>query len=127
MFLTDLYTAMTRARTASVFIDNGLSRIIGKNVFSNNKSKAPSILEGVKELREKKLAILDKFQLDLGEAKTNSPAPTTTTPEPSTSSTTSAIDPYSVLNIKRSKTNPKLVLFNSNIDDDSAKIEYVKK
>jgi hypothetical protein len=61
MFLTDLYTAMTRARTASVFIDNGLSKIIGKNVISNNKSKAPSILAGVAELREKKLAILDKF------------------------------------------------------------------
>jgi hypothetical protein len=52
---------MTRARTASVFIDNGLSKIIGKNVISNNKSKAPSILAGVAELREKKLAILDKF------------------------------------------------------------------
>ena len=125
MFLTDLYTAMTRARTASIFIDNGLSRIIGKNVLSNNKSKAPSILEGVKELREKKLAILDKFQLDLGEAKTSTP--TTTTPEPSTPNTPSAVDPYSVLNIKRSNINPKLVLFNSNIDDDSAKIEYVKK
>lgn len=69
-FLTSLYTAMTRARTASIFIDNGLSSIIGKNVKSDNKSKAPSILEGVKELREKKLSILDQFKLDLEEIKT---------------------------------------------------------
>ena len=68
-FLTSLYTAMTRARTASIFIDNGLSAIIGKNVKSDNKSKAPSILAGVKELREKKLSILDQFKLDLEEIK----------------------------------------------------------
>jgi hypothetical protein len=42
---------MTRARTASIFIDNGLSDVIGKNVFSTDKSQAPSILEGVAELR----------------------------------------------------------------------------
>lgn len=68
-FLRDLYTTMTRARTASIFIDNGLSAIIGKNVKSDNKSKAPSILEGVRELREKKLYILDQFKLDLEEIK----------------------------------------------------------
>jgi hypothetical protein len=56
---------MTRARTASIFIDNGLSSIIGKTVKSDNKSKAPSILAGVKELREKKLSILNQFKLDL--------------------------------------------------------------
>ena len=67
VFLTDLYTTMTRARTASIFIDNGLSDIIGKNVHSDNKSQAPSILAGVSELRAKKLAILDKLQLDLEE------------------------------------------------------------
>ena len=69
---------MTRARTASIFIDKGLSKIIGKNVLSNNKSKAPSILDGVKELREKKLAILDKFQLEFEESKPNSPSENTT-------------------------------------------------
>ena len=63
-FLTDLYTTMTRARTASVFIDNGLSEIIGKNIINNNKSKAPSILSGVDELRAKKLDILGKLKFD---------------------------------------------------------------
>jgi hypothetical protein len=67
IFLTDLYTAMTRARTASIFIDNGLSDIIGKNIISNNKSKAPSILAGVDELRAKKLEILNKLKFDLSE------------------------------------------------------------
>ena len=66
-FLTSLYTTMTRARTAAVFIDNGLSNIIGKNVQSDNKSQAPSILAGVQELREKKLNILDQFKLELEE------------------------------------------------------------
>ena len=71
-FLRDLYTTMTRARTASIFIDNGLSDIIGKNIKSDNKSKAPSILKGVDELREKKLAILEQFKLDLEEIKVES-------------------------------------------------------
>ena len=64
LFLTDLYTSMTRATTASIFIDRGLSDIIGTNTISHNKSKAPSILTGVEELRERKLALLDKFKFD---------------------------------------------------------------
>lgn len=71
-FLTDLYTTMTRARTASIFIDNGLSSIIGKNVNSDNKSQAPSILAGVDELRAKKLNILEQFKLDLEEVAVSS-------------------------------------------------------
>ena len=69
LFLTDLYTTMTRATTASIFIDNGLSDIIGKNVLNDNKSKAPSITDAVDELRKKKLSILDQFKLDLEEIK----------------------------------------------------------
>jgi hypothetical protein len=38
---------MTRAKTASIFIDNGLSNIIGKNIISTNKSQAPSLDEGI--------------------------------------------------------------------------------
>lgn len=82
-FLTDLYTTMTRARTASIFIDNGLSDIIGKNIQSDNRSQAPSILAGVSELRAKKLAILDKLQLDLEE----------TTPEAAPSETPAVVNP----------------------------------
>ena len=64
LFLTDLYTSMTRATTASIFIDRGLSDIIGTNTISHNKSKAPSLLAGVEELRSRKLALLDKFKFD---------------------------------------------------------------
>ena len=67
LFLTDLYTTMTRATTASIFIDDGLSQVIGENVFTNNKSQAPSIHAGVDELRAKKLRILEQFKLDLSD------------------------------------------------------------
>jgi hypothetical protein len=67
---------MTRARTAAIFIDNGLSSIIGKNAQSEYKSKAPSILEGVNELREKKLSILSKLKFDIEEIKTQNESKT---------------------------------------------------
>ena len=73
-FLTTLYTAMTRATTASVFIDNGLSSIIGKNVITHNKAKAPSIQEGVEELRKRKLELISKFKLTPSEASEASEA-----------------------------------------------------
>ena len=89
-FLTNLYTAMTRARTASIFIDNGLSSIIGKNVYKDNKSKAPSILAGAEELRAKKLALLDQFKIDLSEIKADTtPTQNTTTPDPTPAETQS--------------------------------------
>ena len=70
VFLSDLYTTMTRATTASIFIDNGLSDIIGKNVQTNNLSKAPSILSGVEMLVKQKLETLKKFKLDLNSNST---------------------------------------------------------
>lgn len=75
-FLQKLYTLMTRAREASVFIDRGLSQIIGKNLVSRNKSKAPSIRTGVSQLIEQKLEILK--QLDYNPIVINNPA----TPQP---------------------------------------------
>lgn len=59
--LQKLYTLMTRAREGSVFIDNGLSSIIGKNTISKNKSKAPSIKQGVPKLIADKLEILKQL------------------------------------------------------------------
>lgn len=61
MFLQQLYTLMTRAREASVFIDRGLSNIIGKNIISKSKSKAPSIRAGVSQLKAQKLDILKQL------------------------------------------------------------------
>lgn len=68
-FIQDLYTLMSRGREASIFIDNGLSSIIGKNSISTYQAKAPSLTDiingtsAIDELRTQKLEILD--QLDL--------------------------------------------------------------
>lgn len=68
-FLQDLYTLMSRGKSASIFIDNGLSSIIGKNIQDDYTVKAPSLkdkLNGkstIEQLKERKLDILN--QLDL--------------------------------------------------------------
>lgn len=68
-FLQDLYTLMSRGRTASIFIDNGLSSIIGKNQMDTYTAKAPSLTDkingksAVDDLKEKKLATLEQFNL----------------------------------------------------------------
>lgn len=60
-YLQDLYTLMTRAREASIFMDNNLSKYIGSNKVSPYKSKAPSIRDGVESLIKNKLRVLDKL------------------------------------------------------------------
>lgn len=68
-FLQDLYTLMSRGKTASIFIDNGLSGIIGKNIQDDYTAKAPSLKDKIngkstiEQLKERKLNILN--QLDL--------------------------------------------------------------
>lgn len=68
-FLQDLYTLMSRGKTASIFIDNGLSSIIGKNIQDDYTAKAPSLKDKIngkstiEQLKERKLNILN--QLDL--------------------------------------------------------------
>lgn len=71
-FLQDLYTLMSRGRTASIFIDNGLSSIIKPSSEDDYTAKAPSLADKVNgisiidELRKEKLETLSKF--DLSEA-----------------------------------------------------------
>lgn len=60
-FHQTLYSIMTRATSASIFIDKGLSSVIGKSVTSNNESKAPSIKDGIKSLRDNKINILNQL------------------------------------------------------------------
>ncbi len=68
-FLQDLYTLMSRGKTASIFIDNGLSNIIGNNIQDDYTAKAPSLKDKIngkstiEQLKERKLNILN--QLDL--------------------------------------------------------------
>lgn len=68
-FLQNLYTLMSRGKTASIFIDNGLSNIIGNNTQDDYTAKAPSLKDKIngkstiEQLKERKLNILN--QLDL--------------------------------------------------------------
>ena len=85
-FLQDLYTLMSRGRSAAIFIDNGLSEIIGKNVVQEYTAKAPSLtdkingISAVDELREIKLEILNKFDLTKSDDKKDTPNPPTDNP-----------------------------------------------
>lgn len=73
-FLQDVYTLMSRGKTASIFIDNGLSNIIGKNIQDDYTAKAPSLKDKIngrstiEQLKERKLNILN--QLDLSPINT---------------------------------------------------------
>lgn len=85
-FVSNLYTSMTRATTASIFIDNGLSDIIGKNTVSTNKSKAPSVKEAAAELKKQKIELLSRFKIDLTKSDVK-PEKKSKTPEPKPEST----------------------------------------
>jgi hypothetical protein len=39
----DIYTLMSRGREAAIFIDKGISSLVGKNEISEYKAKAPSL------------------------------------------------------------------------------------
>lgn len=62
-FLTDLYTMMSRGKIGSIFIDNGLSNIIGQNKISNSKEKAPNLKDSADEFIKKKLEFYEKIEL----------------------------------------------------------------
>lgn len=60
-FMQDLYTMMSRGKTASIFIDRGLSTIIGNNRNEYSTALAPSMKEAVEQFRTSKLETLDKM------------------------------------------------------------------
>lgn len=62
-FLTYLYTMMSRGKVGSIFIDKGLSNIIGQNKESLSKESAPNLRDAVEPFIEAKLDVLN--QLDL--------------------------------------------------------------
>lgn len=68
-FLQTLYMLMSRGRIASIFIDNGLSNLIGENINSLYQAFAPNIKDKVNgvsiidKLRETKLELLRKLDL----------------------------------------------------------------
>lgn len=66
-FLQNLYTMMSRGRIGSIFIDNGLSDIIGKNIESTSKKLAPNLRDSVELFIEAKLGILNRLSLQSNE------------------------------------------------------------
>lgn len=62
-FLTNLYTMMSRGKVGSIFIDNGLSNIIGQNKESFSKETAPNLKDSVEPFIKAKLEILNQLGL----------------------------------------------------------------
>lgn len=62
-FLTDLYTMMSRGKVGSIFIDNGLSNIIGQNKESLSKENAPNLRDAIEPFIDAKLDILNQLEL----------------------------------------------------------------
>lgn len=62
-FLTDLYTMMSRGKSGSIFIDKGLSNIIGQNKESLSKEMAPNLRDAIEPFIEAKLATLEQLGL----------------------------------------------------------------
>ena len=58
-FLANLYTLMSRGKVGSIFIDNNLSDIIGKNTISSTKELAPNLRDALEPFIQAKLDFID--------------------------------------------------------------------
>lgn len=105
-FLQDLYTLMSRGRTASIFIDNGLSSIIKPSTQDDYTAKAPSLTDKINgesiidQLRNDKLSNLSQYDLTDATPATSE----TTTAEADTKnevSPTDFKDPETIVNPKQ--------------------------
>lgn len=96
-FMQDLYTLMSRGKTASIFIDNGLSKIIKAPVNDEYTAKAPSLTDkingksAIDALKEAKLALLNQLDLTFTES-TVKPTSQEDTGESSTEDTLNPMD-----------------------------------
>lgn len=96
-FMQDLYTLMSRGKTASIFIDNGLSKIIQTPVQDEYTAKAPSLTDkangqsAIDALKEAKLALLNQLDLTFTES-TVKPTSQEDTGESSTEDTLNPMD-----------------------------------
>ena len=76
-FLTDLYTMMSRGKSGSIFIDKGLSNIIGQNKESLSKEMAPNLRDAIEPFIEAKLATLEQLGLipneEFGQSEVKTP------------------------------------------------------
>ena len=71
-FLANLYTLMSRGREGAIFIDNGLSSIIGKNNISNSRELSPNLRDAAEMFIKAKLDLLSKLpKMNFEEDTTN--------------------------------------------------------
>lgn len=82
-FLTYLYTMMSRGKVGSIFIDKGLSNIIGQNKESLSKESAPNLRDAVEPFIEAKLDVLNQLDLVPNEEFEQEIAPTEKTTDDS--------------------------------------------
>lgn len=82
-FLTYLYTMMSRGKVGSIFIDKGLSSIIGQNKESLSKESAPNLRDAVEPFIEAKLDVLNQLDLVPNEEFEQEIAPTEETTDDS--------------------------------------------
>lgn len=61
--LSTLYTLMSRGKSGSIFIDNGLSNYIGQNTISRIKAIAPNLKNALDPFIKAKKALLDQLGL----------------------------------------------------------------
>lgn len=82
-FLTYLYTMMSRGKVGSIFIDKGLSNIIGQNKESLSKESAPNLRDAVEPFIEAKLDVINQLDLVPNEEFEQEIAPTEETADDS--------------------------------------------
>lgn len=125
-FLQDLYTLMSRGRTASIFIDNGLSSIIKPSTQDDYTAKAPSLTDKINgesiidQLRNDKLSNLSQY--DLTDA--TPAASETTTTEADTKNEvppTDFKDPETIVNPKQEEIDNAL---NDEVNPDTENTPY---
>gem|GEM_PF-3576293 len=62
--LQDVYTMISRGRSGSILIDNGLTKYINKNTIETHSEIAPSLLEAAEKFRNSRKELLDQMGLE---------------------------------------------------------------
>lgn len=81
-FLTKLYTLMSRGKEGSIFIDKGLSNIIGKNQESFSRQPAPNLKDALEPFFKAKIESLEKLGLKESEEPEKQTTSDIPNPEP---------------------------------------------
>ena len=69
--LQDVYTMISRGRSGSILIDNGLTKYINKNTIETHSEIAPSLLEAAEKFRNSRKELLDQMGLEEPQSQTS--------------------------------------------------------